>query len=168
MPRQITLGDGRTVEVECISCALTSGMITPPGGVIFESSNFHVHQDVAYPIKGLVILASKRHFFCMDELKDEERLEFISLIHKLRSEQRKRLGIEKVYYFYNEDTTHHFHLWMVPRYEWMYQFGNSVESLRPALLHARNNMNDDENMKSVEEGVSMLREGMRDFVSSSR
>lgn len=29
-------------------------------------------------------------------------------------------------------------------------------------------MNDDENMKSVEEGVSMLREGMRDFVSSSR
>ncbi|MEK4117291.1 diadenosine tetraphosphate hydrolase [Paenibacillus sp. FSL W8-0919] len=108
------------------------------------------------------------HFYCMDELTDEERLEFISLIHKLRSEQRKRLGIDKVYYFYNEDTTHHFHLWMVPRYEWMYQFGNSVESLRPALLHARNNMNDDENMKSVEEGVSMLREGMRDFVSSSR
>lgn len=62
MPRQITLGDGRTVEVECVSCALTSGLITPPGGVIFESSNFHVHQDVAYPIKGLVILASKRHF----------------------------------------------------------------------------------------------------------
>lgn len=104
----------------------------------------------------------------MDELTNEERLEFILLIHKLRSEQRKRLGIEKVYYFYNEDTTHHFHLWKVPRCEWMYQFGNSVESLRPALLHARNNMNDDENMKSVEEGVSMLREGMRDFVSSSR
>jgi len=70
-------------------------------------------------------------------------------------------------YFYNEDTTHHFHLWMVPRYEWMYTFGNSVESLRPVLLHARNNMNDDENIKIVEEGVSLLREGMRDFVSNS-
>ncbi len=29
-------------------------------------------------------------------------------------------------------------------------------------------MNDEENMKNVEEGVSMLREGMKDFVSSSR
>lgn len=29
-------------------------------------------------------------------------------------------------------------------------------------------MNDEENMKSVEEGVSMLREGMKDFVSSSK
>ncbi len=29
-------------------------------------------------------------------------------------------------------------------------------------------MNDEENMKNVEEGVSVLREGMKDFVSNSR
>ncbi|BBH19244.1 hypothetical protein Back11_05890 [Paenibacillus baekrokdamisoli] len=68
MPRHITLADGRAIEVECLSCALTSGLIKPTGGTIYESSNFHVHQDVAYPIKGLVILASKRHFYSMDEL----------------------------------------------------------------------------------------------------
>ncbi|MNI92114.1 hypothetical protein D3C73_1498710 [compost metagenome] len=90
------------------------------------------------------------------------------MIRKIRNEQRNCLGIDKVYYFYNEDTTHHFHLWMVPRYEWMYQFGKSVESLRPALLHARNNMNDEENMKSVIEGISILRDSMRGFESSSR
>ncbi|MFC5471889.1 HIT family protein [Cohnella suwonensis] len=168
MPRHATLADGRSVEVECLSCALTSGLITPTGGVIYESSNFHVHQDVAYPIKGLVILAAKRHFYCMDELKEEERFEYISLIHKIRQEQRERLGIDKVYYFYNEDTTHHFHLWMVPRYEWMYQFGNSVESLSPVLLHARNNMNNEDNMKNVIEGINILRDGLRGFVSNSR
>lgn len=165
MPRHITLADGRTVKVDCLSCALTSGLITPTGGVIYESNHFHVHQDVAYPIRGLVILASKRHFHCMDELSDEEQIEYISLIHKVRSEQRTRLGIDKVYYFYNEDTTHHFHLWMVPRYEWMGQFGKSVESLRPVLLHARNQLNDEENMKKVIEGINELREGLRDFVS---
>jgi diadenosine tetraphosphate (Ap4A) HIT family hydrolase len=168
MPRQITLADGRSVEVECLSCALTSGLITPTGGVIFESDLFHVHQDVAYPIKGLVIVASKRHFHCMDELTEEEQIEFMALIYKIRKEQRKLLGIDKVYYFYNEDTTHHFHLWMVPRYEWMYQFGTSVESLRPVLLHARNNMNDDENMKGVIEGINILRDGLRDFTSDSK
>lgn len=167
MPLQIALADGRTVEVDCLSCALTSGLITPTGGVIYESSNFHIHQDVAYPIRGLVILASKRHFYCMDELSEEEQFEYISIIHKIRSEQRTRLGIDKVYYFYNEDTTHHFHLWMVPRYEWMEQFGSSVESIRPVLLHARNNMNNEENMKNVIKGINELREGLRDFVSSS-
>ncbi|MBM6995985.1 diadenosine tetraphosphate hydrolase [Paenibacillus sp. DXFW5] len=167
MPRQVTLADGRTVEVECLSCALTSGLIEPTGGVIYESRNFHVHQDVAYPIKGLVIIASKRHIYCMDELTPEEQLEYISIIHKIRSEQRKSLVIDKVYYFYNEDTTHHFHLWMVPRYEWMYDFGHSVESLRPVLLHARNNMNTKSNMLEVMDGINTLRKGLKDFVSNS-
>ncbi|WP_010275938.1 HIT family protein [Paenibacillus senegalensis] len=168
MPRQITLADGRNVEVECLSCALTSGLITPAGGVIYESNNFHVHQDVAYPIRGLVIIASKRHFYCMDELSEAEQVEYISLVHKIRMEQRKRLGIDYVYYFYNEDTTHHFHLWMVPRYEWMKQFGNSVESLRPVLKYARRHMNEEENMKYVLEGINKLRDGLRNFVISQR
>jgi len=166
MARTIVLADGRSVEVDCLSCALTSGLITPTGGVIYESSLFHIHQDVAYPIRGLVIIASRRHFYCMDELTEEEQIEYISLIHKIRREQRERLGVDKVYYFYNEDTTHHFHLWMVPRYEWMDSFGRSVESLRPVLLHARNHMNTEENMKDVTEGINELREGLRDFSSS--
>ncbi|WP_020616486.1 HIT family protein [Paenibacillus daejeonensis] len=168
MPRQITMADGRVVEVECLSCALTSGLIVPAGGVIYESGNFHIHQDVAYPITGLVIIASKRHFYCMDELTQEEQSEYIALIHKVRSEQRTRLDIEKVYYFYNEDTTHHFHLWMVPRYEWMNQFGYSVESLRPVLLHARNRMNNEENNRQVIEGISKLKKGLKGFLNNSK
>lgn len=158
----IKLADGRTLEVECLSCALTSGLIEPTGGVIVETKHFHVHQDVAYPIPGLVILASKRHFYSMDEFTAEERLEYIELICKIREAQRKLLGIEKVYYFYNEDTTHHFHLWMVPRYEWMYEFGNSVESLRPVLLHARNNLNNEDNMKQVISAITKLREELNE------
>ena len=161
MTRDITLADGRKYEVECLSCEITSGLIEPTGGVIVETKHFHVHQDVAYPIPGLVILASKRHFYCMDELTIEERLEYIELICKIREAQRSLLGIEKVYYFYNEDTTHHFHLWIVPRYEWMYEFGKSVESLRPVLLHARNNLNNENNMKEVIAAITRLREELR-------
>lgn len=57
---------------------------------------------------------------------------------------------------------------MVSRYEWMKQFGNSVESLRPVLLHARNEMNNEENMKTVIEGINELRKGLSNFVSISR
>jgi len=168
LTRKITLADGRKLEVECLSCAITSGLIEPTGGVIIETEHFHAHQDVAYPIPGLVILASKRHFYCMDELTVEERLEYIDLICRIREAQSKLLGIEKVYYFYNEDTTHHFHLWIVPRYKWMYEFGHSVESLRPVLLHARNNLNNQENMNRVIDAIDKLREGLRGVESSSR
>lgn len=154
--RKITLSNGKTVEVECLSCALTSGLIEPDGGVVLETEHFHAHQDVAYPIKGLMIVASKRHIKCLDELTEEERLDYINVLSKIRKAQREVLEIEHVYYFYNEDTTHHFHTWMVPRYEWMYQFGRSVESVRPVLLHARNEMNDQENVDEVMEAIRLL------------
>lgn len=154
--RKITLSNGKTIEVECLSCALTSGLIEPDGGVVIETEHFHAHQDVAYPIKGLIILASKRHIKCFDELTEEEKLDYINILTKIRKAQRDVLGIEHVYYFYNEDTTHHFHTWMVPRYEWMAEFGRSVESVRPVLLHARNEMNNEENVENVMEAIRLL------------
>jgi diadenosine tetraphosphate (Ap4A) HIT family hydrolase len=155
--RTITLSNGKTVEVECLSCALTSGLIEPDGGVIIESEHFHAHQDVAYPIEGLVILASKRHIKCLDELTEEERMDYINLLTSIRKAQREVLGIDYVYYFYNEDTTHHFHTWLVPRYEWMNEFGRSVESVRPVLLHARNHRNSIENKQKVMRAIEALK-----------
>lgn len=156
--RKLTLANGDTIQVDCLSCALTSGLVQPDGGVVYETEHFHAHQDVAYPIKGLIILASKRHVTCLDELTELEKLDYIQVLSKIRKAQRDALGIEHVYYFYNEDTTHHFHTWMVPRYEWMYEFGRSVESVRPVLLHARNEMNTSENMEEVLSAISKLTE----------
>lgn len=154
--RTITMANGDTVEVECLSCALVNGLIEPEGGVVVETQHFHAHQDVAYPIPGLIILASKRHLKSLDELTEEERVDYITVLSEIRKAQRNVLGIESVYYFYNEDTTHHFHTWMVPRYGWMDGFGRSVESVRPVLLHARNEMNDKANLKRVRQAIAAL------------
>ncbi|WP_096273767.1 HIT family protein [Paucisalibacillus globulus] len=159
--RKITLSNGKKIEVECLSCAIVDGLIEPDGGVVVETEYFHAHQDVAYPIKGLVILASKRHITSFDELTHEEKLDYIDILTKIRKAQREVLGIEYVYYFYNEDTTHHFHTWMVPRYEWMYEFGRSVESVRPVLLHARENMNHDENIQEVKKAIHVLSQTLK-------
>jgi diadenosine tetraphosphate (Ap4A) HIT family hydrolase len=158
--RKITLSNGKTVEVECLSCALTSGLVEPDGGVIFETEHFHAHQDVAYPIEGLVILASKRHIKCLDELTDEERLDYLNSMTAIRKAQREVLGIDYVYYFYNEDTTHHFHTWMVPRYDWMNEFGRSIESVRPVLLHARNYRNIEGNNQKVMKAIEALKNAL--------
>ncbi|MEH6995531.1 diadenosine tetraphosphate hydrolase [Neobacillus drentensis] len=132
----------------------------PDGGVIIETKYFHAHQDVVYPIEGLVILASKRHIKCLDELTEDERLDYVNIMNLIRKAQREVLGIEYVYYFYNEDTTHHFHTWMVPRYDWMNAFGRSVESVRPVLLHARNHRNTVENNQKVMKAIEDLRNAL--------
>jgi len=51
---------------------------------------------------------------------------------------------------------------MVPRYEWMNDFGRSVESLRPVLRHAKNEMNDQENVNEVIKSISMLTKVLRE------
>jgi diadenosine tetraphosphate (Ap4A) HIT family hydrolase len=147
-------------HIRCLSCAVVHGMKQPPGGAIIETEFFHAHQDVAYPIPGLVIVASKRHILCLDELTSREAADYISLLQRIRKAQRDVLGIEHVYYFYNEDTTHHFHIWMVPRHEWMSAFGRSVESVRPVLRHAREMMAGKENIAAVIESVRRLREAL--------
>lgn len=141
----------------CLSCEVVSGRRNTLGGPILETDLFHVHQDWAYPIEGLVIVAAKRHVYCLDELTETEATELMKLLRVVREAQKSVLGIEHVYYFYNEDTTHHFHFWMVPRYEWMKAFGRSVQSLRPVLHHARDNMQDQENLERVILAVNRLR-----------
>lgn len=68
-------------------------MIEPDGGVVFETQYFHAHQDVAYPIKGLIILASKRHIKSFDELTEEEKTDYIHVLTKIRQAQREVLNI---------------------------------------------------------------------------
>ncbi len=143
-----------------LSCAVVAGERETLGGTIVETENFHAHQDVAYPIPGLVIVAAKRHVKCLDELSEDEAAEFMQIVRRIRCQQRESLGIEHVYYFYNEDTTHHFHLWLVPRMTWMQSFGRSVESLRPVLLHAKTRMNTPEHLAEVVRCVGVLRSAL--------
>lgn len=165
--KRVLTADGRTIEVECLSCAVTSGLVEPSGGTIAETEYFHAHQDIAYPIPGLVIVASKRHFYGLDEMTDEEASDYIQFLRRIRAAQREVLSIHHVYYFYNEDTTHHFHTWMVPRYDWMNTFGRSVESVRPVFLHARQRMATDYHLEGVRRAVASLREALRPSSNTS-
>ncbi len=145
--------------MKCLSCDIISGLHNCD--LIIENEHFNAHQDVAYPVLGLVIVASKRHFKALDDMSDEESLSLIQLMKTIRSAQRKVLGIDVVYYFYNEDTGHHFNMWMVPRHPWMSQFGKSVESVRPSLFFARDNMAETSNLRKVAEANDLLREHLK-------
>ncbi|KKQ68343.1 MAG: putative HIT family hydrolase [Parcubacteria group bacterium GW2011_GWC2_39_11] len=72
------------------------------------------------------------------------------------------LGIKTVCFFQDEGTHHNlFHLWIFPRYEWMEKFGEKIESIRPIIDYAKENMVNEKVFKEVRDMVKKMREYMK-------
>ena len=134
-----------------------------PNENIITTNLFNVGQDWEIPIPGFFIIAPLRKLKSIDEFSDEEAIEFINLIRKIREGMRNILKIENVYLFQNEDTEHGFHLWMFPRYQWMEKFGRKIQSVRPIMNHAKENMLSENILKTVRESVIEMKKFMSDF-----
>ena len=130
-----------------------------PDEKIVETKHFDVYQDWEIPIPGFFIVAPKRKIRTIDEFSDEEAVEYINLIRKLRRGMRDVLNINDVYFFQNEDTKHNFHLWVFPRHNWMERFGRKIESVKPIMNYAEENMID----KKSSEEVKLYVKKMQDY-----
>lgn len=121
-------------------------------GAIAESEYFVAEQNYEFPIPGFVIMVSKRHLQSVDEFSDDEQWDSIKFLCHLRSTMRNALGIEHVYIIQEEDTTtSHFHVWLFHRYQWMKdKFGRKIESVKPIMEYARENMKTSENLDVVD------------------
>lgn len=156
MKQQLTNYAGENAEMECLGCAREKGNITI--GQIVQSEFFDAHQDFEIPIEGFVILSSRRHIQSVDEFTDEEKIDFINIITKVRKAMREVLGINTVYLMQEEDTSHHFHFWLFPRHEWMEkEFGRKIQSVRPIMEYARKELKTEENIKKVTDAQQKLK-----------
>ncbi len=78
------------------------------------------------------------------------------LIKKARGWMKNVLGIKDVYIFQNEDTDHGFHVRMFPRFDRMEQFGRKVESIRPIMNYAKQNMMNQSNISQMRKYVEKM------------
>lgn len=154
--RDIINFEGETKNIDCLGCARHKGEIEI--GDIVRSEYFDMHQDFEIPIPGFIIMSSKRHIQGVDEFTEDEQQDFIKYLCLLRSAQKKVLDIKTVYLIQEEDTSHHFHLWIFPRYDWMTEkFGTKIQSVRPIMEYARENFKTADNLKNVETAVKKLK-----------
>lgn len=155
----ITDINGKTKKIACLGCAIQNGEVESPGGSILTSKYFDAHQDYEIPIPGFVIIASKKHLQSIDEFTDEEQQDFIKFLCRLRSAMRQALDIKTVYLFQKEGEDTHFHVWLFPRYSWMdKKFGQKIQSVRPIMEYARENLKTPENIKEVESATQKLKQ----------
>ncbi len=134
-----------------------------PNKNIITAKYFNIHQDWEVPIPGFFIIAPLRKLKSVDQFTGEEAIEFINLIRKARKGMRNVLKINEVYFFQNEDTKHGFHLWIFPRYDWMEKFGRKIQSVRPIMNYAKENMLSNDIFQEVKKYVKKMKEFMSDF-----
>lgn len=148
---------GNPTQISCLGCARENGEMERVS-TILTTKYFDAHQDFEIPIPGFIIISSRRHLDSVDEFNNEEKLDFIDILIAVRAGMRKALDIDTVYLVQEEDTAHHFHVWVFPRYDWMSEkFGKKTPSLRPIMEYARENLKTVENLQTVEDAVAKLK-----------
>lgn len=144
-------------EVECIGCALVDKSLVPIGGIIKETENFILHHDPEVPIKGFLIIASKRHIKSISQLQKPQAIEFFELCYDARAALSSFEDITDCT-FIQEERSEHFHFWILPRYKWMDElFDNSLSSIRPIMKYAEENLKTEKNISEIKMYVEHLK-----------
>jgi diadenosine tetraphosphate (Ap4A) HIT family hydrolase len=148
-----------SAAVECIACSIQRGEVGSFEGIVTQSDHFSLEQDLEVPIPGFLVLVSRRHFYCIDELTEAEQADCMAMLIKARKALREVLGVRHIHLVLEENTKNsHFHLWLVPRYEWVDEkFGNRIDSVKPAMDYAKAEFSDGVSKQNLHKSVEALR-----------
>ena len=148
---------GNDIEFNCMGCDIANHKMIPPGGYVYEDNLINISADPQIPIPGFMVLGIKKHIKSLNELSKEERYQIIDVLN-LTIEKMKECGITKEVLLIQEEQARHFHIWIVPIYEWMGQFDKSVDNIDRIIKYSKeicdDNTKDDilkcvENLKNI-------------------
>ena len=128
---------GNEIEFECLGCDIASHRVIPPGGYVYEDDLINVSVDPEIPIPGFMVLGISKHIKSMNELSKEERYHIIDILNNTISAIKKS-GISDEVLIIQEENSRHFHIWIVPIYEWMNKFDKDVRNIDKIIEYSKN------------------------------
>lgn len=142
------------IKKECTGCKIAN---EGSNFTIFETENFILTQDPEVPIKGFLIIQSKKHFNSIIDLNEEQQIELIKLTNRARL-ALKELNICQEVTIVQEERSKHFHIWLFPNYKWMQEkFGKGIKYLRDINEYVIQNATE-QDKKELFEVVQNLKE----------
>lgn len=154
---EITDVMGNKYEIDCVGCATAGGKVALPGGVIYDDDSFMLYGDPEVPLKGFLILNTKRHVNSLTELSSDEQHKMVDIISKAIT-VIKELGIATEVTLVQEERSKHFHAWIFPNQPRMTEkFGKGITHLREISAYAKENATD-EQRQDVIATIEMIRE----------
>lgn len=105
---------------DCIFCKIVNGEI--PSKTLYEDDMFKVILDVSPATRGHALILAKDHYANFFELPEEIASEAIKLAKKMATKMKENLQADGFNLMQNngevaEQTVHHFHLHLIPRYK---------------------------------------------------
>ena len=141
------------INNKCTGCMVANGEV---GKIIYETENFVLNQDPEIPLKGFLIISSKKHVNSLIDFSEKENEELSKLLFKARK-ALKDFNICSEVTIVQEDRSSHFHIWLFPYYDWMKEkFGKGVTYLREICSYVKENSTEDD-VKEVLEVIEELK-----------
>lgn len=132
---------GNEIEFNCMGCDIAEHRMLPPGGYVYEDNFINISADPEIPIPGFMVLGINKHIKSLNELSKEERYQIIDVLN-LTITKIKECKISDEVLLIQEERANHFHIWIVPTYDWMKVFNKNVRNIDKMIEYAKTNYND--------------------------
>ncbi|MBP5654801.1 MAG: hypothetical protein J6X33_04750 [Clostridiales bacterium] len=132
---------GNEISFDCMGCDIADHKLIPPGGYIYEDDLITIAQDPEIPIVGFMILGTKKHIKSINDLSNEERHRIMDVLN-LTIENMKKIGLCKEVLIIQEESSSHFHIWILPVFPWMDKYDKSVRDIQEIISYAKDNYNE--------------------------
>lgn len=155
--------DKKVVEYTgCPGCAYFNHEFELSCGMAYENDNFTISQDWELPIKGFMVLSPKRHVTQLNELTDSERNELFYLVNKIMEILKENNIVETCILTFEERKHVHFHVCVVPRFDWMHQLTDDIAGdLKKIIEYAKNTFITEKDFEEIARVNNIVRENFK-------
>lgn len=136
----------------CPGCAYANHEFSLPSGMIFENEYFTLSQDWELPIPGFLVLSPKKHYETLNEIPETIKIEMFKLVDKTIAFLKDEHICEKYNVIFEEKENRHFHIWIMPRHDWMKNLVEDItDNIGTIFNYAKENLKTEENLEKIKE-----------------
>lgn len=149
----------------CPGCAYARGEFSLPCGIAYQNEMVVLSQDWELPIPGFMIVSTVKHAEKFEELSKEEQIEVYSVVDKTIKILRDNKVCDRFNVLFEEKQDRHFHVWIMPRYEWMRELvGDIIDNVGKILDYSKENFKNEETFKEIKRVSNLVKEGFNNII----
>lgn len=139
----------------CPACAFANHEFTLPCGMAYENEKFTLSQDWELPIAGFFVVSPKKCIEKFEDLDYQEKIEIFEIVDRTIKVLRENNVCDRFNVIFEEKENVHFHIWIMPRHDWMTMFGGIVKNIGQIFEYAKSTMRTKENYDRINE-ISLI------------
>lgn len=147
---------GDEIIFDCQGCDCANHKIIPSGGYVYEDDFINVAADYEVPIPGFMIIGINKHYSSLNQMSKQERIKVIEILNKTVQIVKDVCSVKDVVII-QEEKSNHFHIWVLPNYDWLIKFGKGSYGIKEKFEYAKSRCNL-ENINDCLEKTKKIRE----------